>query len=68
MKDWKETLKQQINMAADEIKEAAFETLVVEDKLLTSARIIIELDPDAVANVRYEIDTAPRGILHNTTE
>lgn len=54
-------------MAADEIKEAAFGTLVVEDKLLTSARIIIELDLDAVANVRYEIDTAPRGILHNTT-
>ena len=61
MKDWKETIRRQIDLAADEIRAAALDTLTADDKLITSARIVIELDPDRAVNVRYEVDTIPRG-------
>lgn len=61
MKDWKETIRRQIDLATDEIRAAALDSLTAGDRLIVSARIIIELDPDKVVNVRYEVDTLPRG-------
>lgn len=67
MKDWQKKLQRDIDLAADEIKENAFVTIVSGDKLIEAphgVRIVVELSDEAAAIVRYEINTTPRGYLN----
>lgn len=56
-------MKRDIESAADEIKSSAFDTFTAADKLVTGARIVVEIDAECAVNVRYETDCIPRGIL-----
>ena len=63
MKNWKEELKRQIDASADEVKASAFDAITASDKICTSTRIVIELVPDSVPVVRYEVDCVPRSLF-----
>lgn len=66
MKDWKTKMRKDIELAADEIRASASETILAADKLIEAphgVRIVVELNDEDAAIVRYEINTIPRGYL-----
>lgn len=60
MDGWKEKLRRQIDLVADEIKAGAYETITSSEKIC-SARIEIDLNPEEIPTVRYTIESLPRG-------
>lgn len=59
---WEKQLKRDIEAAADEIKTSAFETFLSSGKLVSSARVIVDISPDCVVTVRYETTCFPRNM------
>ncbi len=59
VKDWKETLREQIDRAADEIKASAFDTFTAAE-YVSGAQITIDFDLDCMAKINYSVDVFSR--------
>lgn len=66
MDNWKEKLKKQIDMAADEIKASAYAMLMAAESPIIDAKITIQLDPRKAATIHYDIDRLPIGYTDET--